>query len=574
MIKRYLFALCVLLLLLLVACGGQDTIDDSGSTEGEVVEPAAEATTPEEAAPEPSEPVQVRIGWGGSPDSLNPGLGVLTEAYTMYELLYDSMYQLELDGSYTLELAEDVQVSEDGLVWTYTLRDGVTFHDGEPLTAADVAFTYNLYAEQVDFPFLPVYTDYFDTVEAPDDKTVVITLSEAIPNIESQLVFLYVLPEHIWSQVDNPAEFENLEMIGSGPFKMREYKQNEFVILDAVKDHYLYPPKIDGAVFQTFDSQDALVQALKTGQVDMITEMPNTAVVSLRNEPNVEVVTGPPLAPSLDDIILNVTEPENCPADDGVCSGHPALLDRDVRLALAHATDKQQIIDVVLLGLGSPGLTLVPDGLPAFYNSSIEDYAYDPDLANQILDDAGYLDTDGDGVREMPDGANPLVFRLNWPSDSTKYPRTAELLSASWGEIGVETEQQALDPDTLTAICCPTFDYDVLLWGWGSDPDPAFLLSVMTTDEIPTGTSESGYSNAEYDELYVQQATELSLDKRIDMINRMQEIAHHDIPYIIPYYDQAVQAFRTDRFQGWLTDAGKIELSDITSLVVIEPVGQ
>ena len=124
------------------------------------------------------------------------------------------MYQLELDGTYSLELAEDVQVSDDGTVWTFTLRDGITFHDGEPLTAEDVAFTYNLYQAQEDFPFLPVYTDYFETVEAPDDKTVVITLSEAIPNMESQLVFLYVLPEHIWSQVENPSEFENLEMIG------------------------------------------------------------------------------------------------------------------------------------------------------------------------------------------------------------------------------------------------------------------------------------------------------------------------------------------------------------------------
>ena len=189
-----------------------------------------------------------------------------------------------------------------------------------------------------------------------------------------------------------------------------------------MKDHYLYSPKIDGAVFQTFDSQDALVQALKTGQVDMITEMPNTAVATLRNESNVEVVSGPPFAPSLSDIIFNVTSEENCPPDDGVCSGHPALRDLNVRQALAHATDKQQIIDVVLLGLGSPGLTLVPDGLGVYYNDQLEDYAFDTDLANQILDDAGYADTDGDGVREMPGGGGSaqfppeLAFRQHQPA--------------------------------------------------------------------------------------------------------------------------------------------------------------
>ena len=576
----WIILVTILLALILAACGGQAAAPavNEGETqpaepaeaEAPAEEPAAEAPA-EETAAEPAAPAQVRIGWGGSPDSLNPGLGVLSEAYSIYELVYDSMYQLELDGTYSLELAEDVQVSDDGTIWTYTIRDGVKFHDGEPLTAEDIAFTYNLYQGQEDFPYLPIYTDYFESVEAPDEKTVVITLSEAIPNMESQLVFLYVLPEHIWSQVENPGEFENLEMIGSGPFKLVDYRQNEYVTLEAVKDHFLNPPKIDGAVFQTFDSQDALVQALKTGQVDMITEMPSTAVVSLRNEADIQVVSGPPFSPSLSDIIFNVTEEENCPPEDGVCSGHPALRDRQVRLALAHATDKQQIIDVVLLGLGSPGLTLVPDSMGVFYNKALEDYTYDTDLANQILDEAGYLDTDGDGVRETPDG-EPLILRMNWANDSTNMPRMAEILNATWGEIGVKTEQAALDPDTLTAVCCPAFDYDVILWGWGSDPDPAFLLSVMTTDEIPTGTSESGYSNPEYDELYKEQATELDLDKRVAIIDKMQEIALHDLPYIIPYYDQAVQAFRTDRFTGWQIDSGKIALQDPTSLTVIEPV--
>jgi len=164
--------------------------------------------------------------------------------------------------------------------------------------------------------------------------------------------------KHIWSQYDDPTgavEFENEEMIGTGAFQMLEYGQGEFVHLGAVKDHPINPPKIDEVVFQTFDNQDALVQALVTGQVDMITEMPNTAVPTLRNTENVELVVGAPLAPEVTDIIPNQTSEENCPAEDGVCSGHPALKDLTVRKALAYATDKQKIIDVVLLGLGTPG---------------------------------------------------------------------------------------------------------------------------------------------------------------------------------------------------------------------------
>ena len=516
----------------------------------------------------------VRIGWAGSPDSLNPGVAVLAEAYTLFDLIYDSMYQLQLDGTYTPELAESVDVSEDGTVWTFTLRDGFTFHDGTPLTAEDVAFSYNFYKNHEEFPFLNVYTTYFDTVEATDASTVVITLSEAIPNMESQLIFLYALPKHIWEAYDNEgaADFANLEMIGSGPFKLTKYEQNQYAQLAAIKDHPLNAPKIDGAIFQTFDNQDGLVQALRTGQVDMITEMPATAVPGLRNDGNITLVVGPPAAPSVTDIFFNQVTPENCPPDDGVCSGHPALLDRNVRLALAHATDKQQIIDVVLLGLGNPGLTLIPDSLGFWYNDSLQDYAFDLDKANQILDDAGYLDTNNDGVREMPDGSRDLTFRMNWPSDSTSGPRMAEILNGLWAQVGVKTELQALDPDALTSVCCPAFDYDVILWGWGSDPDPGFLLSVMTTDEIPTGNSEAGYSNPAYDELFAQQAVELDQDARRDLVWEMQKIVHDDVVYIIPFYSANVQAFRNDRFQGWITDAGKVELSDITSLSVVEAV--
>ncbi len=561
--RKLAFALMFSLLLLLAACTS--------------AEQATDAPPPDEGQPEATEemmePAVLRVGWAGSPDTLNPGTAVLAEAYTAFELVYDSMYQLNLDGTYSLELAESVDVSEDGTVWTFTIRDGFMWHDGEPLTASDIAFTYLFYQSNADFPFLPVYTDYFASVEAPDDSTVVITLSEAIPNMESQLIFLYVLPEHIWGSLEGVAsEFENLAMIGSGPFKLVEYSQNEFIHFAATGEHPVYSPNIAEAVFQTFENQDALVQALRTGQVDMITEMPNTAVASLRNEANIAVVSGPPFYPSVADIIFNLTEEEDCPPDDGICSGHPALRDRQVRLALAHATDKQKLIDVVLLGLGDPGLTLIPNGLGPFYNDNLVDYEYNPELADQILDDAGYADTDGDGIRETPDGL-PLSFRMNYPSDSTNAPRESELLKEMWTEVGINVEIQALDPDALTAVCCPTFDFDIILWGWGSDPDPGFLLSVMTTGEIPTGNSETGYSNPDYDALYVQQQTELDMDRRIELVHEMQRIVHEDIVYIIPFYDQTVQAYRTDRFTGWpVAEGGKLALEDITSLIIIEPV--
>lgn len=518
-----------------------------------------------------SQPVIFRIGWAGSPDTLNPGAAVLTEAYTVFNLVYDTMYQLQLDGTFKLSLAESVNVSDDGLVYTYKIRDDVKFHDGQPLTAEDVVFSYLLYQNTEGYPWMGDYTHYFENIEATPNNEVVITLSEPIPNIESQLVFLYVLPKHIWENED-PLEFENTAAIGSGPFKMVEYKPQEFVHLAKNSEYFGSIPKVDEVIFQTFESQDALVQAIKTGQVDMITEMPNTAVPTLKNDPNIQVVTGAPFSPSVADIIFNQVLPENCPPDDGLCTGHPALLDRNVRLALSHATDKQKIIDVILLGYGTPGVTLIPDGLGIWFNSSLKDYEYDVAKANQILDDAGYKDLNGDGIRETPDGSRSLTFRINWPSDSINAPRLAELLSEMWKQVGVRLEAQALDPDTLTSVCCPAFDFDIILWGWGSDPDPNLLLSVMTTDEIPTGSSETGYSNPEYDALYRQQASELNLEKRRQLVWKMQEIVFNDVVYIIPYYEQNVQAFRKDRFTGFILDQPKVELSDVTSLVRVEPV--
>jgi len=523
-----------------------------------------------------SQPAVARIGWLSGPDSLNIGVAWLETAYTINSLTYSTMYKVNLDGTFSFDLGTSVKHSDDGLVYTFTIREGVKFHDGQPLTAKDVAFTYNLVMAHEDFPTLHSYVESFDSVEAPDDKTVVITLKEAIPNIESKLVFLYIFPEHIWkdhSEGEAATSFENLEMIGSGPFKMLEYKANEFVRLGVNKDYYGSAPKVDELIFQIFQNSDVLVQALKSGQVDMITSVPNTSVETLKSDPNIKVVAGAPMAPNLTDIIFNVVDPENCPiADGGLCTGHPALRNKQVRLALTYATDKQKIIDVVLLGLGEPGIALVPSGLGDWFNSTIKDYEYNVDKANQILDEAGYKDADGDGIRDMPDGSRPLTFRLNWPNTESTYPRIAELLSEMWSKLGITLEMQVAESDALTAQCCPALDYDIMIWGWIADPDPNTMLIIPTTDQIPTGYNETGFSNARYDELYTQQGVELDRNKRRDMIWEMQAIVHDNVPYIIPYYPFTVQAYRVDRFTGWKDSDIKVALEDNSSLLNIEPV--
>ena len=528
------------------------------------------------AAPTPEPPAVARIGYGGSPDTLNPGTAVLTEAYTIFALVYDALYTYNLDGTYSLGLAESVDRSADGLTYTYKIRSGIKFHDGQPLTARDVAFTYNLNKAHAEYPYMNPYTASMESITAPDDTTVVIRLNAVIPNIESQLVFQYVLPAHVWQAHAAGAaavEFENETLIGSGPFKLLEYKQGEFVRLGANKQHFSRPPKVDEVIFQTIGNPDALVQAVSTGQVDMITELPNAAAEKLGKAPNVKVVSAAPFAPAVSDIIFNQATSASCPSKSA-CTGNVALQDRQVRVALAHATNKQQLIDVLLLGKGTPGLTLIPNGLGMWFNNSLQDYEYNPAKANKILDDAGYV-YNGEFRCAVPDCPylSPIMnFRMYWPSDSVDAPRMAELLAGMWKEIGVGLYPQAIDPDALTALCCPAFDFDIMLWGWGSDPDPNLLLNVMRTESIATGSSETGYSNARYDALYEQQSVELDLKKRQALVWEMQRLVHEDAVYIIPYYEMQVQAVRTDRFTGWIVDQNKLDLSDVSSLVNITPV--
>jgi peptide/nickel transport system substrate-binding protein len=523
----------------------------------------------------------VRIGWGGSPADLNPGLGVLAEDYTLYELVYDSVIGLDLDGNYVPRLATDWSVSDDGLTWTVTIRDDAVFHDGEPLTAEDVAFSVELYRDTDAFPFLPGYASWFVDVQAPNDTTLVLTTEEPLGAFEANMVFMYVLPKHIWEGVEDPAGFTNDDMVGSGSFQLEEYRQGEFLRLSRHEAYWAGAPNVDAVVFQTFSNPDARVQALINGDVDMITEFPNTAIATLDGNPNVKVVQGDPLAPGLSDIFFNVVDPDDCPTEEGgECTGHPALRDVAVRRAMAHGVDKQQLIDIALLGLGEPGLGLVPTGLGDWFAEELvaSDYPFDLDEANRLLDEAGYVDVDDDGVRECPDGVDcgpsgNLTFRFNYPTDSDTGPRVTELVQGWWRQIGIQTQIQGLDADTLTSVCCPTFDYDVIFWGWGSDPDPGFLLAVLLTDEIASGFSETGYSNPTYDELYFRQAVTTDRAERRAIIVEMQRIALEDVPYIIPWYDQAVQAYRTDTFVGWQDSASRVALEDPSSLNVIAPAG-
>jgi len=522
--------------------------------------------------PTTAEDVVLRIGWEGLPDTYNPGQATLAESYVLFRLVYDAMYEYNADGTFSLELAESANVSDDGLTWIFKIRDGIKWHDGKPLTADDVVFTYRFYATHQEFPYMPGYTANFEDVRSTANNEVVISLLAPVSNMDALLFDMFILPAHIWAGMsfDDAAAFDNAAMIGSGPFKFVS-ADDEVIRLEANDEHYLYKSEVDAIEFKFFASDDMLVDAIISGDVDVLYQVPFDQVARLKDSANIEVVTGAPTAPGVSDIIPNQITDDTCPIGS-VCSGHPALRDRSVRLALAHATDKQKIIDTVLLGLGTPGVTLIPTGLGDFYNDQLKDHVFDVAEANNILDASGYLDVDGDGIRDMPDGSLPLIFRLTWPDDIATATMEAAMLKDMWAQIGIGIDLQPVTSDDLASLCCPAFDYDLLIWAWGSDPDPDLLLSVPTTSGIESGLNETGYSNPQYDALYIQQQVATSREERRQIVWEMQEIMLRDVVYIVPFYDSQVQAHRTDRFTGWLTNTTTLSLERLSNIVLLKPV--
>src|SRR4029078_8066161 len=171
-------------------------------------------------------------------------------------------------------------------------------HDGQPLTAEDVAFTFNMIKGFESFALIKPYTSLLAKAEAPDARTAVLTFEHPVANTDERFSGVYILPKHIWEKFKDEkaaTEFKNLEMIGSGPFKLAEFKAGGFTRLTSVKDYYLTPSKIDEVIYKVYTNDDAMVQAFKTGEVDVIIP-PNNVVRTLQSEPNVKVEIGKQLS--------------------------------------------------------------------------------------------------------------------------------------------------------------------------------------------------------------------------------------------------------------------------------------
>jgi peptide/nickel transport system substrate-binding protein len=505
--------------------------------------------------------VVLTIGIPETFDTFNPIVGVEVADYEVWNLQYESPTEkAAADFATTPALAESWEASADGKSYTYTLREGLKWSDGQPLTAEDIAYTITRANEE---EWLN-YTTFTQNLEAKalDERTLEVTMVKPDPKLPG-LGDVYVLPKHVWEKLDKGevTKYSALEGVGSGPFTLSEVKRGQFWTLKSNPNYWGGQSPIDEVTFRVFNNADAMVAALKQGEIDAAHDMPNQSVEDLRVTEGIEVVVGQ--QGGFDEFALNGGAGE----DDGFPKPpHPALLDQKVREAIAHAIDKQTLVDRVLVGLGTPATTISPSADPSWIPEipEAEQFTFDLEMAKQILEDAGYKDTNGDGIREMPGGGDPinLVYAVN--SESQSAPATAEFISGWLQEIGIGTTQKPMDENRLIEVI-GRGEYDLFHWGWTPFVDPDPMLSYFVCDQVSADPEDpSNYYNdanwcdPEYDKLYAQQNVELDPAKRKQIVHDMLTRFYKSGVYDALWYEGDLQAYRTDRFQGWLKQPADI----------------
>jgi len=506
------------------------------------------------ASPSPgAEKVVLRVGTLQDIDSLNPFAGVTVAAYEMFHLNYDMLTGYAADGTVRPEIADSWETSVDGLTWTFKIHPGIKWQDGEPLTASDVAFTYNYIIDNELSAYTSSTLNIKDAV-AIDDATVEFHLKK--PKSTMLRLWIPIVPEHIWSKIpgDKAGTYNSKPpVIGSGPFQVIEVQKGSYVRFAANKDYWKGAPKVDEAILEVYQNQDTMSMDLKSGAIDVAVELPAPQFDALKSEPG--ITAKPALFRYFVELAMNVYDNDNSQAN-------PVLRDLKFRQAISWAVDKQKIIDTALSGYGSVGQSIIgpfTDG--AWTPSPEETFGYDMAKAAQLLDDAGYTDSNGDGIREDKKG-KPIELRLWSRSESPEQQRAGKLIAGSFEELGLNiilsVENDGAINDGIYAYKGDTYapDYDMFIWGWGGTADPGYQLGSFLTSQIEWW-NDACWSNTEYDSLFDQQDAEMDWPTREQQVQRMQQIFYDDAPYVVLYYPQTLIAYNTSKWEGWVPYPGE-----------------
>jgi peptide/nickel transport system substrate-binding protein len=506
------------------------------------------------AGADDDEKIVLTIGLTQDLDSPNVTAGYLVSSYEFWNLQYATLTdKAAADFATEPGLAESWEASADGRTYTYTLREDLAWSDGTPLTAEDIAYTINRSRDEEWLNHSATVANL--TATAIDERTVEIASKVNDPKLPTMDV--YIVPKHVYEKIgkDELTKYPATDGVGSGPFTLAEWKKGQFFRMTANANFWRGEPAIDEVVFRVFRNADAMAAALEKGEIDAADDLPPAAFRRLEKAGG-EVVALQGQQGSFEEIGLNAGQGGQGQEGGGA---NPALLDQKFREAIMHAIDKDTIVERAYQGIGVAATTISPSPNAAWIPELTpeETFDFDLDKANAILDEAGYEDTDGNGIRNGKDGKD-IVLRYALRTESQYAKPIYQFVSGWLKQIGISTTVRGYDDGQLVPVLGKG-DYDLFAWGWTPFVDPDPILSYFKCDRLSKDPKDpSNYYNdaswcsEEYDTLYAEQNVELDPEKRIEIVHRMLKLFYASASYAPLVYSPNLQGYRTDRFEGWV----------------------
>jgi peptide/nickel transport system substrate-binding protein len=525
-----------------------------------VIAAGATAAAPAAVASSKSSGSTLRIQAQTSFSTFNPFTAYFDGDLEVLNAIYPNLTTTNEQGIAAPYLATKWSLSANKLTWTFTIKSGLTWSDDKPLTAADAAWTLNLMMHNsVAGTANGALVADFKTVTAPNATTLVITTSAPEANMLYNLGIIPIVPEHIWaSEVSNLSNFRNqtTPVVGYGPWRLTGYAPNQYATLTANPTFFLGAPHYHTLIIQYFSNSDAMVAALRSGQLDAIEY--NLTAPQYNSLKGVKGITlYPQVSATWTAIELNPGAQTQSGKHFG--NGNPALTDPVVRQAIEMALNKQELVSKVWDGLAVAGSGYMPPAYPQWVwkPPASESLAYNPAKANALLNAAGFK-MGPNGIRIDPTTHKPLDLRLGIHSDEASDAAMAPYIVEWLKAIGIQVTIDSMSFNQLNTEL-PEGDWDMLSDTWSTTPDPTYLLSIQTCGDLPTSLSQPGntdsfFCNKNFDSLYNLQGTEFNNAQRIKTVDQMQQILYQNAVDVILYYPDWLSAVRTsdvtDYFYG------------------------
>jgi peptide/nickel transport system substrate-binding protein len=465
------------------------------------------------------------IGVTADPPFLTRAISSHSAAGVVSNQLFNYLLRLDFDLNLQPDLARSFQISEDGKTYTFYLVKNAEWHDGTPFTSADVKFSF----EKVLLDYqtrLTAVKKYFESIEAPDDHTVVFKLTDPVPHLYLPLIMdCPIVPKHLYEGTDPLTNPHNYAPIGTGPFVFKEWVKGSHITLER-NDNYFKEgkPYLDRVIFKIIPEEAALVMALDAGEIDYIPPywMPLSEVSRFDKDPGFVVNTrGYESTGGV--LVLNMGGPEQYAEAD-----NPYIEDVNVRQAILLAIDKNEVIDKALYGYGVPARScLIPeakgfdDTLPTHENAEIEE-------ANKLLDDAGYS-KDANGVR--------FPIELSYVAGYFKGEKGSEVIKEQLRKVGIDVKLRPMEKSAFVDAIFKQYDFEFYCHGEILGLDGAYSgIKFHSANIRKIGWDNTGYKNDRVDELYDIIAIETNEAKRIEYLKELQKIILEDLPFIFIAY--------------------------------------